>query len=283
MKVRKPYVANAFYAGTKAGLTEQITNCFTHPYGPGQVPKVAEHGPRRILGIVSPHAGYMYSGPVAANGFSRLAADGVPEFFLILGPNHNGIGSGVSILTEGAWETPVGLTSIESSLAKQIQKASGILDVDESCHSSEHSIEVQLPFLQYIYKDASKFIPISMMMQDLQTSREIAKSVVEECKGKNFAIIASSDMTHYETQESASRKDKTAIEAITNLDDAKLNELGETNRVTMCGYGPITTLIAAAKMLGGIKAEFLTYKTSGDITGDKSAVVGYASIVFTRE
>jgi hypothetical protein len=276
-------VANAFYAGTKNELTEQITSCFTHRFGPGQVPKVVEHGPRRILGIVSPHAGYMYSGPVAANGFSRLAADGVPEVFVILGPNHYGYGSGVSILTDGAWETPVGLTSIDSALAKQIQKAGSILDVDETSHSAEHSIEVQLPFIQFLYKDVPKFIPISMMMQDLQTSRDIAKSIVEECKGKNFAIIASSDMTHYETQESASKKDKTAIEAITNLDEAKLNELGETNRVTMCGYGPITTLIAAAKMLGGIKAEFLTYKTSGDITGDKSAVVGYASILFTRE
>jgi hypothetical protein len=283
LKIRKPYVANAFYAGTRTELTEQITGCFTHPFGPGQVPKVVEHGLRKILGIVSPHAGYMYSGPVAANGFSQLAEDGVPEVFVILGPNHNGYGSGVSILTDGAWETPIGLTSIDSPLAKQIQKASGILDVDERCHSAEHSIEVQLPFIQFLYKDIPKFIPISMMMQDLQTSRDIAKSIVDECKGKNFVIIASSDMTHYETQESATRKDKTAIEAITNLDDAKLNELGEANRVTLCGYGPITTLIAAAKMLGGIKAELLTYKTSGDITGDKSAVVGYSSIVFRRQ
>lgn len=104
---------------------------------------------------------------------------------------------------------------------------------------------------------------------------------MRSARARISAIIASSDMTHYETQESASRKDKKAIEAITNLDDAALNELGETNRVTMCGYGPITTLIAAAKMLGGIRAEFLTYKTSGDITGDRSAVVGYASILFT--
>jgi AmmeMemoRadiSam system protein B len=283
LKIRKPYVANAFYAGTKSELTEQITGCFTHRFGPGQVPKVVEHGQRKILGLVSPHAGFMYSGPVAANGFSRLAADGTPEVFVILGPNHNGYGSGVSILTDGAWETPIGLTSIDAPLAKQIQKASGILDVDESSHAAEHSIEVQLPFIQFLYKDVPKFIPISMMMQDLETSREIAKSIVEQCKGRDFVMIASSDMTHYETHENASRKDKMAIDAITRLDDATLNELGESNRVTMCGYGPITTLIAAAKMLGGIKADLLTYKTSGDITGDRSAVVGYSSIIFTRE
>lgn len=283
MKIRKPYVANAFYAGTKAELTEQIIGCFTHRFGPGQVPKTVEHGPRKIVGLVSPHAGYMYSGPVAANGYSRLANDGMPEVFVILGPNHSGYGSGVSIMTEGGWETPIGLTPIDSGLAKQIQKASKILDVDETSHSYEHSIEVQLPFIQFLFKDGAKFIPICMMMQDLKTSREIAQSIVEQCKEKDFVIVASSDFTHYESHDSASRKDKMAIDAITNLDDATLNELGESSRVTMCGYGPITTLIAAAKMLGGVKAEFLAYKTSGDITGDKSAVVGYSSILFTRQ
>jgi len=280
LKIRKPYVANAFYAGNKTELTEQIITCFTHRFGPGQVPKVVEHGPRKILGIISPHAGYMYSGPVAANGYSRIASDGVPQAFIILGPNHTGYGSGVSILTEGAWETPLGVTPIETSLGKQIQKACNILDIDERAHSAEHSIEVQLPFIQFLSQRA-KFVPICMMMQDLQTSREIAKSIVEECKGKDVVIIASSDFTHYEPQESASRKDRMAIDAIMNLDDAKLNEMGESNQVTMCGYGPITTLIAAAKMMGGIKSEFLAHKTSGDITGDKGAVVGYSSILFT--
>ncbi len=283
MKIRKPYVANAFYAGTKSELTEQIIGCFTHHFGPGQVPKVVEHGSRKIVGLVSPHAGYMYSGPVAACGYGRLASDGMPEVFVILGPNHTGYGSGVSILTEGAWETPIGVTQIDSALAKGIQKASKILDVDEASHSYEHSIEVQLPFIQYLFKDGAKFIPICMMMQDLKTSREIANSIVEQCRGRDFVIVASSDFTHYEPHDTANRKDKIAIDAITNLDDTTLNDLGESNRVTMCGYGPITTLIAAAKLLGGVKAEFLSHKTSGDITGDKSAVVGYSSILFTRE
>lgn len=283
MKIRKPCVANAFYAGTKAGLTEQIAGCFTHRFGPGQVPTTVEHGPRKIVGLVSPHAGYMYSGPVAANGYSRLANDGMPEVFIILGPNHTGYGSGVSILTDGGWETPLGTVPIDTSLAKQIQKASKILDVDESSHAAEHSIEVQLPFIQFLFKDGAKFIPICMMMQDLKTSREIASSILEQCKDKDFLILASSDFTHYEPHDTASRKDRLAIEAITKLDDATLNELGDSGRVTMCGYGPITTLIAAAKLMGGVKAELLAYRTSGDITGDKSAVVGYSSILFTRE
>jgi hypothetical protein len=225
----------------------------------------------------------MYSGPVAANGYSRLANDGRPEVFVILGPNHTGLGSGLAIQTEGAWETPLGIVSIDSELATKIQKSSGILDVDERAHANEHSVEVQLPFVQFLFGNEVKFVPICMMMQDLRTSREVARSIVEQTKGKNVAIIASSDFTHYEPHETASRKDNEAIDAILKLDDEALNELGESNRVTMCGYGPITTLIAAAKMLGGAEAELLAHRTSGDITGDKSAVVGYSSIVFSRQ
>lgn len=283
MKTRKPAVSGAFYAGTRTELTEQIIGCFTHRFGPGLVPEPVEHGPRKIFGIVSPHAGYEYSGPVAANGYSELAKDGLPQSFVILGPNHTGYGSGVSTVTEGGWETPMGIASVDDALAKKIKKSVSIMDVDEAAHAYEHSIEVQLPFLQYLFKDAAKFVPVCMMMQDLQTSREIARGIVEQSKDNDILMVASSDFTHYAPQDAANRNDKLAIDAIVRLDDAALNELGESNKVTMCGYGPITTLIAAAKMIGGVKAELLTHKTSGDITGDKSSVVGYSSMVFSRE
>lgn len=283
MKIRKPSVADAFYAGTKAELNKQITECFTHRFGPGSVPQPNPHGPRKIVGIVCPHAGYMYSGPVAANGYSKLALDGEPDAFIILGPNHTGMGSGLSIQTEGAWQTPLGIAEIDTDLAKKIQKSSSIIDVDETAHASEHSIEVQLPFLQFLYKDAAKFVPICMMMQDLTTCREVAKSIVQQTADRNVAIIASSDFTHYESQDAASKKDGGAIEAILKLDDEQLNELGESGHVTMCGYGPITTLMAISKFLNGVHPELLAYKTSGDITGDKSAVVGYSSLAFSRQ
>jgi AmmeMemoRadiSam system protein B len=283
LKVRKPSVADAFYAGSRSKLTEQITECFTHKFGPGHVPAPVDHGPRKIVGIISPHAGYAYSGPVAANGYSMLAADGMPDVFVILGPNHTGYGSGVSIVTEGGWETPLGVAAIDAAFARQIQKAASIIDIDEEAHAFEHSIEVQLPFIQFLFKDAVKFVPICMMMQDLRTSREIAKVIVEQSEGRDIVIVASSDFTHYEPHDAAVRKDEMAIEAITRLDDGALNELGESSKVTMCGYGPITTLIAAAKLIGGVRAELLTHKTSGDITGDKGAVVGYSSLVFMRE
>jgi AmmeMemoRadiSam system protein B len=292
LKTRKPHVAGQFYAGTKAGLEQQITECFTHRYGPGAIPKTASHGARKIVGIVSPHAGYAYSGPIAANGYGRMAQDGLPEAFIILGPNHYGRGSGVAIQTEGVWETPLGTTPIDTPLAKSIQKASEIIDIDDSAHFAEHSIEVQVPFIQYISKGTAKIVPICSRMQDLRTSRDIAKSIVEQTKNKDISIIASSDFTHHERgYEDKNEKemlakieagDRSAIEAITKLDDAALNELGESQKVTMCGFGPITTLIAAAKLLGSTRAEFLAHKTSYDITGDSGYVVGYSSIVFSR-
>jgi AmmeMemoRadiSam system protein B len=225
----------------------------------------------------------MYSGPVAANGFGRLALDGVPDHVIILGPNHTGYGSGVSILTDGDWETPLGQLEIDTPLAKRLQSSNEIMDIDETAHRYEHSIEVQIPFLQFLYGTSIKFVPICMMMQDLQTSRDIATAIVNQTQGANCLIVASSDFTHYEPQDKAARNDQTAIDAIMKLDDSKLNELGESNTVTMCGYGPITVLLAVAKKMRDAKTQFLTYKTSGDITGDKSSVVGYASIIITQQ
>lgn len=198
MKTRKPHVAGQFYAETKTGLEQQIGECFSHRYGPGTIPKTVSQGSRKIVGIVSPHAGYAYSGPIAANGYSRIAQDGLPEAFIILGPNHYGRGSGVAIQTDGAWETPLGTTPIDTQLAKSIQKGSEIIDIDDSAHFAEHSIEVQVPFIQYISKVTAKIVPICSWMQDLRTSRDIAKSIVEQTKNKDVVIIASSDFTHHE-------------------------------------------------------------------------------------
>lgn len=281
MKIRKPHVANAFYEGSKIALQNQIVNCFKHRLGPGHVPDLTA-GPKRILGIVVPHAGYMYSGPVAAHSYAQVASDGVPDSVVILGPNHTGLGSGVSIMTKGAWETPLGVASIDTNLAEQIRRSSNIIDEDETAHISEHSIEVQLPFLQYLYGERISFVPICMMMQDLQTSQDIARSIENCSRGKHVLVVASSDFTHYEPQTVAARNDKVAIDAIINLDGQKLNELGESGRVTMCGFGPITALIEIAKRENNVHAELLAYHTSGDITNDTNSVVGYSAILFTR-
>jgi AmmeMemoRadiSam system protein B len=282
LKVRSPCQAGAFYSGTKSSLTKQIESCFLHKFGPGKLPEVNRKGKRNIVAVVCPHAGYMYSGAVAANSYYAMAKDGVPKTCVIIGPNHTGMGSGVSLMTEGAWETPIGVSPIDTDLAKSIREQTNIIDIDESAHRLEHSIEVQLPFIQYVYGLDVKLVPICMMMQDLTTSCEVGEAISNAVNGSNVVIIASSDMTHYESQAAASKKDRLVIESILSLDEESLQKVVESQSISMCGYGPITAAIRAAKLLGAKTASLLSYKTSGDITQDKSAVVGYAAVSITK-
>ena len=282
MKVRYPAVAGSWYPDTSRGLREQVEWCFTHKFGPGKLPKVAKKGPRKIVGLISPHAGYVYSGPVAAHGFFALAADGKPDVVVLLGPNHTGLGSGVAIVAEGVWRTPLGDVSIDVEAANRIVGKSSIVDVDDRAHAQEHSIELQLPFLQYLYGAAFKMVPIAFLMQDLETGREVGRAVASALAGKNAVVVATTDLTHYEPQKSAERKDKLVIDAVLKLDEARLYSTVESLRVSMCGYGPVVAVITAAKLLGAEKAEVLCYKTSGDITGDYSAVVGYTTTKLTK-
>jgi len=231
--------------------------------------------------MVCPHAGYMYSGPVAAHAYARLATDGKPDHIVILGPNHTGYGSGLSMMTEGVWDMPMGGVQVDSELAQRIARFAKLIDVDESAHKYEHSIEVQLPFLQYLYGSEFKFVPICMMMQDLETSREVGDAVAMALEGRGL-IIASTDLTHYEPQGSAEKKDRMVIDAITRLDEAGLASVIDAQSVSMCGYGPVMAAIVAAKRLDAARAELLKYATSGDVTGDASQVVGYASAVLIR-
>ena len=282
MKVRRPCQAGAFYAGTEESLRDEIKKSFLHRLGPGKLPELNVMGERKIVALVCPHAGYMYSGPVASNGYCSLALDGKPDTLVILGPNHTGLGSGVSIMTEGSWSTPLGEARIDTELASAILKHSKLVDIDDSAHAQEHSIEVQLPFLQYVLGEKFQFVPICMMMQNLKTSVEVGEALAKALEGKNGVILASSDMTHYEPQKTAEKKDQLAINAILKLDEAELQSVVESRSISMCGYGPVTAAVKASKILGAKEAKLLSYKTSGDITGDYSAVVGYASIAITK-
>jgi len=281
LKVRPPAVAGSWYSGTSAGLQAQIEECFTHKFGPGK-PKVLEKGPRSLVGLVCPHAGYMYSGPVAAHAYYKLAADGKPDVIVIFSPNHTGLGSALAIMNEGVWRTPLGDVEIDAQTANQILRESRIIDVDDRAHVHEHSIELQLPFLQYLYGSAFKFVPICFLMQDLESSREVGQAVAKALAGKNALVITSTDMTHYEPQRSAERKDKMAIEAAVKMDEEQYYSTIESYSISACGPGPTIAAITAAKALGARAARLLCYKTSGDVTGDFSAVVGYASIAFIK-
>jgi len=264
--IRKPAVAGQFYPASPSQLEEMIR---------GMVDEKAEK--EEVIGLVLPHAGYPYSGPVAGATISRIK---FKDTFIIMGPNHTGAGKPLSIMTEGTWKTPLGEVEIDSELAKQILATSSLLEEDDEAHQHEHSIEVQVPFLQY-FQRAIKLIPIIISSASgaayKEIGRELAKAIQKS--GKEVVIIASSDMTHYEPQEQAENKDNQAIEAILDLNEDELLRRVDELNISMCGYAPTVALISAAKELGAAKAELVKYQTSGDTTGDYSAVVGYAGII----
>ena len=282
MKTRQPAQAGTFYPDTEGALRTQIHNCFLHPLGPRSIPSIPTILDDQLVGIIVPHAGYDYSGPVAASSYYQLASSGLRESMIILGPNHTGYGSGVSTMTDGQWATPLGDVPLDSALASSITKFSSLIDVEEEAHKREHSIEVQLPFLQFIYPRRFKFVPICMMLQDLETSTEIGDAIAKGSAETGAMLIASSDWTHYEPYEAARKKDMEAIEAVLEMDPKKFQDVIEEKSVSACGYGPVTAVLHASKILGAKQAKLLSYQTSGDTAGDKRSVVGYAAIAFTK-
>jgi AmmeMemoRadiSam system protein B len=263
---RNPIVAGQFYSGTAAALYAEIERLID-----ADAPK------ERVIGLVSPHAGYVYSGAVAGATFSRVE---FKDTFVILGPNHTGRGVAFSIMTKGTWKTPLGKVKIDSSLGERILYQSDYLHEDTAAHLYEHSIEVLLPFLQYFKKDV-RIVPIILATAEGTIYGEIGRSIAQAIKdwGKEVVIVASSDMTHYEPDESARRKDTQAIEAILDLNEDELLRRVEELDITMCGYAPVVSLICASKELGAERAELVCYQTSGDTSGDYRSVVGYAGII----
>jgi len=266
--IRNPVVSGQFYPASSSQLKAMIDRFIDEK-------AVKEE----VIGLVSPHAGYIYSGPVAGAVISKIR---FKDTFIILGPNHTGSGKPLSIMTKGVWKTPLGEVEIDSELGKQILATSSYLEEDHMAHQYEHSIEVQLPFLQYFKRDI-KIVPIMLAYATGATYKEIGKELAKAIKdlNKEVVIIASSDMTHYEPQESAQRKDTQAIEAILDLNEDELLKRVDELNISMCGYAPTVSLISAARELGATGAELVRYQTSGDTTGDYSSVVGYAGIIIT--
>jgi len=223
----------------------------------------------------------MYSGMVAASGFFKLAQDGLPTTVIILGPNHTGYGPAISLMRKGIWQTPLGNVEIDTELADVILSKTDIIDVDETAHKFEHSIEVQLPFLQYLYGNKFKFVPICFLLQDYNSAVKVGNILIDAIDTRNAIVIASSDMTHYEPALQAEKKDYTALDAITALDAYRFYETVKTQNITVCGCAPITALLTYAKGLNA-KAKLLNYHNSGDTSGNYSSVVGYASLLFKK-
>lgn len=268
MTIRQPAVAGSFYPGTKQQLETELNKLIK------RIPDKEKHTAK---GIVSPHAGYAYSGGVAGAIFSRIV---IPETAIILAPNHTGRGEPFALWPKGKWITPINTTEIDESLTRLIRDASNLVKDDTSAHMQEHSAEVQLPFLQYLNPEI-KIVVMVISSNHLEQLKSFGKSLGEVLLTypKTNLIIASSDMTHYESHQSAEEKDKKAIAKILALDPDGLYETIHKHNITMCGYAPTIAMLAACKILGAQKAELIKYQTSGETSGDYSQVVGYAGIV----
>ncbi|RLF47653.1 MAG: AmmeMemoRadiSam system protein B [Thermoplasmata archaeon] len=268
MGVRDAAVAGQFYAGTEEELRRQIKWCFQHELGPGEIPK--EKYAKRVRGFVVPHAGYMYSGPVAAHAYARLMMQDPPDFFVVIGPNHTGLGAGVAA-TDDNFRTPLGIAKNHTEFVREI--VGDVISLDPVAHMYEHSVEVQIPFLQYLFGDV-RIIPIVMMDQRLDTARNVGHVLRDAIADKNVVLIASTDFSHYVPKKIAYEKDKMAIDSILKGDVDGLYDTITEHSISMCGYGPVAAVLTA---LNAKEGELLKYATSGDIA-PMLEVVGYASI-----
>ncbi len=293
--LRHPAVAGQFYKGSPEALRNQVREFI--------VPGVVK---TKALGIVSPHAGLIYSGSVAGAVYSRIE---LPDTFVLIGPNHTGLGAPVSLMARGQWETPLGLVEIDEALAASILSKSTRISEDSLAHLREHSLEVQLPFIQH-FKRGFKIVPIQMLDTRLDTCKEVGQAVAEAIKDRvqgtgsrgqesehakkrgsevnselrtpnseQPLIVASSDMSHYERAAAAKEKDFKAIHQLLNLDPEGLYRTVKEYGITMCGYGPAVAMLVACKLLGAVKAELIKYTNSGDVSGDYEQVVGYAGVI----
>jgi AmmeMemoRadiSam system protein B len=262
---RQPAVAGQFYPGEEQKLHAELFRLIA-----------ANPAPQTVKGIISPHAGYVYSGAIAGQLFAHVA---IPATVLIIGPNHHGAGAAVALYPEGSWVTPLGPVAINSRLNTLLLQHCPYLQVDTVAHRHEHSLEVQLPFLRHIRPDVT-IAAICLGLGDFAVLRDIAHGIAAAISeyGEEVLIVASSDMTHYESATAARRKDEMALERALALDGKGLLDVCQRHGITMCGVAPATVMIEAALRLGAQQAELVAYGTSGDVTGDDRQVVGYAAV-----
>jgi len=276
MIIRPPAVAGMFYNLNAEMLRKQIKSCFDHKLGPKKIKE------EKFIATVVPHAGYPYSGSVAAWSYSRIPKCN----YIILGPNHRVFSSRFGVMKEGVWKTPLGSANIDDKVASKLIDSSPLIEYDILAHESEHSIEVQLPFLQYRFDEKFKFVPICVINEYpsfdfLEECKVVGKTIANVIKKekKKWIIIASSDFSHYIPHEDAFSTDNYVIDAILRLNEKDFFLRLQERNASVCGFGPIAIAMVASKNLGAKKGELLKYTTSGDITADKGAVVGYGSII----
>lgn len=270
MGTRKPVVADRFYPGNSSELNNTLRNLFDRFNPPIKT---------GVVGIVSPHAGYIYSGAVCAE---TLKSAEIPETVVILGPNHHGQGSEIA-LSKNNWELPCGTVPVNHKLADLILAENEEVQVDELAHQYEHSLEVQVPFLQALRKDVT-IVPLVLSQLSYEVCERLAEGIARAVSSYNepVLLLASSDMSHYETRESSSIKDTMALENIKNLNPKGLYHTILENRITMCGMIPVTVVLKASMLLGADSGEIVRYTDSGEVSGDTNQVVGYAGALIRR-
>lgn len=271
--MRPPAVAGQFYPADKEALITEIEACYASPLGPGRLP--GRRGKKRsLVGLVVPHAGYMYSGPVAAHAYLALAEDGLPDTFVILGPNHTGYGLPLAVATDD-FQTPLGVARVDTDLAEELMQ--GLIEGDMEAHRYEHSLEVQIPFLQHLGPEVS-MVALCMGVQDYQAAFEVGARVRDVLKGRDALVLASTDFSHYVPPEVAAAKDRQAIDRILAGDPKAFLNAVEREHISMCGPGPVAAALVA---LEGAKGELLRYGHSGEIAPMRD-VVGYGAITLRK-
>jgi MEMO1 family protein len=275
LAVRTPAVAGRFYPGRASELLRDVREYTS------QGRTASEAGRIAAIGCVAPHAGYVYSGGVAGAVYARVQ---VPERCVILCPNHTGKGRPLAVMANTTWQTPLGEVAADADLSARLLHRFGGLEEDSAAHRSEHAIEVQLPFLQALQPNLS-IVPIAVGTSDLHALSGLGEALAdviaaaEEEGKKKVLIIASSDMNHYESDAVTRVKDRKAIERVLAMDARGLWEVVINEDISMCGFGPTVVMLTAAKLLGATSATLVKYATSGEVSGDYEAVVGYAGIV----
>jgi len=271
--VRQPAVAGRFYPGNAQHLRAAVET-FTAPAASASPETEVKI---RALGCVVPHAGYMYSGHVAGAVYRRLD---LPRRFVILCPNHTGMGEPLAIMSAGAWQTPLGEVSVDQPLAQRLKSLLPLLSEDQAAHRYEHALEVQLPFLQ-VLTPGFQFVPITVGTGnfDVLSALGVVVGTATAEAGDPVLVIASSDMNHYENDSVTRVKDRRAIDQLLALDPRGLYDVVHQADISMCGYGPAVVMLTAVRKRGATCAELVRYATSGDVSGDRDMVVGYAGIV----
>jgi MEMO1 family protein len=274
---RPPAVAGQFYPADGAALAREVERCFLDPRGPGRLPSRRREAGRRIVAAIVPHAGYQYSGAVAAHAYARIAAERAPESVLVLGVDHHGMSHGAA-LSARPWETPIGPTAIDPALLRALEHEP--VAVDERAHALEHSIEVQLPFLEYVLPHP-RFVPLEVAFASFESLTRVADVVRSAIAGRDVLLIASTDFSHYVPPKTAERLDRLAIDAILSGDARRLYDTVVEHEISMCGVAPTTVLLAA---LAGrnLRRELLRWGHSGEVASMRE-VVGYASIVLSED